>query len=79
MSRDGIGAAPADAAALYDFLTVLASVIRLRMDGDSLAASLTQLGANDAAFRAFPLGSPESGALGILLASSLRVNAEVTS
>lgn len=79
MSRVGFGAAPADQAAFCEFLAVLSSAVRLRMDGDSLAAELTQLRANDPAVRAFPVGSPESGAIGLLLASALRVTAEVTS
>ena len=78
MSRAGFAAAPADAAAFCDFLTTLSAAVKLRMDGGTLAASITQMEANAAAFRAFPLGSPESEALGLLLVSALRVTAVVT-
>lgn len=78
MSRLAPAAPPADAAAFCEFLTTLAEAVKLRMNGDALAAGLTQMTAAGPAYKAFPFGSPESGALGILLASALQVTAEVT-
>lgn len=69
---------PSDTEAFWEFLCALASSVRLRADGEGLAAELIQAKAGAAAFRAFPTGSPESRALGVLLAAALRVTAEVT-
>jgi hypothetical protein len=68
---------PSDAEAFWEFLCALASSVRLRVDGEGLAAELIQMRAGAAAYRAFPMGSPESRALGVLLAAALRVTAQV--
>lgn len=78
MSRADIATAPADATAFSEFLALLSEAVRLRVNGHDNGATLAQLKANIAAYRAFPVGSQESGALGLLLASALRVTAEVT-
>jgi len=78
MTRADVAVAPADAAAFSEFLAGLSEAVRLRRAGDGKGATLAQLGANCAAYRAFPVGSPESGALGLLLGSALRVTAELT-
>ena len=79
-TRDGtVISAPADAAAFHDVLALLSSAVRSRIDGDTLTASLTQMTATGAALRAFPVGSPESVALGRLMGAAMLVTAEVPS
>ena len=84
MIRPGAATAvtPVDAAAFGEFLELLSLSVRRRISGvggiDALAAELIQMRAGAAAYRAFPMGSPESRALGVLLAAALRVTAEVT-
>lgn len=65
--------APVNAEALYQFLTCLSEAVRLRIDGNTMAAEITQLGASAAAADVFPPGTPESAALGWILAAAMRV------
>ena len=65
--------APASAPALYDFLNCLGRAVLYREAGNRLEAELAQLEAGAAAIGAYPVGSEESRALGVILASALRV------
>lgn len=68
---------PVNAEALYDYLFCLAQSVLERESGDSLRAEIAQLGASSAALGAFPIGTEESRALGVILAAASRVSAEV--
>jgi hypothetical protein len=65
--------APVNAEELYHFLHCLSESVLLRKSGDSLAAEIYQLPASAAAIRAFPIGTKESRALGVILHAALRV------
>ena len=65
---------PVNAGALYDFLHCLSESVLLRESGDSLAAEIYQLPASAAAVKAFPAGSPESRALGLILMAAKRIS-----
>jgi hypothetical protein len=67
-------ATPVNAEALHDFLRCLSESVLLRKSGDSLAAELYQLPASAAAIRAFPIGTKESRALGVILKAAKRVS-----
>jgi hypothetical protein len=70
-------ATPVNAEAFHAFLHCLSESVLLRKSGDSLAAEIYQLPASAAAIRAFPIGTEESRAVGVILAAALRVR-EVT-
>ena len=64
-------------AALYDALNTASLAVLLAESGDAGQAEAALLEASLAASDAFPAGSPESMALGVILAAAGRV-AEVT-
>jgi hypothetical protein len=69
---------PVDAESLYDALNCLRMAVLCAESGDRLAADPLIRSASAAALAAFPIGSPESRALGTILAAAERVSAEVT-
>jgi hypothetical protein len=69
---------PVNGEALYDFLRCLSESVLLAESGDDLGADTYHLPASAAAVMAFPVGSPESRAAGIILMAAKRVSAEVT-
>jgi hypothetical protein len=64
--------------ALYDALNCASMAVLLAESGDAGQAETTLLEASLAAVEAFTPGSPEADALGIILAATGRVSAEVT-
>jgi len=64
-----------DPAVVRDFADYLSLTVILRESDDPVAAELSQMGASAAAAAAFPAGSPQSRALGVLLASAMQVTA----
>jgi hypothetical protein len=72
------GQTPVNAEALYDFLHCLSESVLLAEKGDDLGAATYRLPASAAALMAFPVGSEESRAAGIILMAAERVR-EVTS
>jgi hypothetical protein len=67
-------ATPVNAGELHAFLHCLSESVLLRKSGDGLAAEIYQMTASAAAIRAFPVGSPESRALGLILLAAKRVS-----
>jgi hypothetical protein len=63
--------------ALYDALNLASLAVLLGESGDAGRAETTLLEADIAAMDAFPAGSPEAQALGVILAAAGRVS-EVT-
>jgi hypothetical protein len=63
-------------AALRQFLDCLSRSVAHYQAGDRLAAEGARLGASAAAFLAFPVGSRESRALGVLLHAAGTVTPE---
>lgn len=59
--------------ALYDALNCAASAVLAAEGGETAKAETALLEASVAADDAFPIGSPESRALGVLLAAAGRV------
>jgi len=65
--------------ALYDALNCASLAVLLAESGDAAGAEVPLLEASLAATDAFPAGSPEAAALGVILAAAGRVSEEVTS
>lgn len=63
--------------ALYDALNLTSLAVLLAESGDADRAETTLLEASLATSEAFPIGSPEAEALGVILAAASRVS-EVT-
>jgi predicted RNA polymerase sigma factor len=63
--------------ALYDALNCASLAVLLAESGDAGHAESTLTEASLAAVDAFPAGSPEAVALGVILAAAGRVSAEV--
>jgi hypothetical protein len=69
---------PVNAEAFYDYLHCLSEAVLLAESGDNLGAETYRLPASAAALMAFPVGTEESRAAGIILKAAERVSAEVT-
>jgi putative Ca2+/H+ antiporter (TMEM165/GDT1 family) len=77
MSRALSDETPVNAEALYDYLNCLRMAVLCAESGDRLAVAPVIRSASSAALMAVPVGSPESRALGLILAAAERVSAEV--
>jgi hypothetical protein len=64
--------------ALYDALNCASLAVLAAETGRSAVAETALMEASAAAAGAFPAGSPEAEALGVILAAAGRVTAEVT-
>jgi hypothetical protein len=72
-----VDAPPVNAPALYDFLHCLSEAVLLAESGDDMGAGTYELVASAAVVMAFPIGSPESRALGLILTAAGRVTEDV--
>jgi hypothetical protein len=76
MSRALADETPVNGPALRDFLRCLSESVLLAESGDDLGADTYHLPASAAALEAFPIGTEESRALGVILAAAARVSTE---
>lgn len=70
--------AQCDPAAFYDVLQLAAIAVLAGESGEAVRKETSLLEASIAAVDAFPAGTPEADALGVILAAAGRVSAEVT-